>query len=194
MRKTGAAVYDRRSSFSGVLLACDQGVHFFHSVEESNRAAFPTDIRARRHDIFLQGPEWARFSVLTWSIGWLLCAKITLVLSRFTHLAREIMLGLPIATTLLAAHRPEVAVVRSILNATIFGALCIRLSAPRLPAIPGGISMVTGLLMVPMIGSLHGSGIFQGPADLCSREREFDRRGNKNEKCKMELGWGRFVS
>lgn len=93
--------------------------------------------------------ELAKFSILAWAISWLLCAKITLVVSRFTPLAPEIMLSLPIATSFLAMNRPEFAVLLNLLNAVIFGALCVRWQAARLPAILGGISILTALFTMP---------------------------------------------
>ncbi len=93
--------------------------------------------------------ELAKFSVLSWSIAWLLCAKITLVMTRFTRHAPEIMLGLPTATTLLALNRPEIAITLNLLNAAVFGVLCFRWAAPRLPAMLGGISLLLATVMVP---------------------------------------------
>ncbi|HVK59829.1 MAG TPA: hypothetical protein VM735_13670, partial [Candidatus Kapabacteria bacterium] len=93
--------------------------------------------------------ELAKFSVLAWAIGWLLCAKITLLLSRFTPAAPEIMLSLPIAAPLLAWERPGIAVTLHILNAAIFGVLCIRWKGLRIPAILGGVSLLLALFTVP---------------------------------------------
>ena len=93
--------------------------------------------------------ELARFTVLAWAIAWLLCAKITLVMSRFTPAAPEIMLSLPIAISLIGLGRPEVMVVINVLNTTIFAVLCWRWKALRLPAVLGGISLLCALLSVP---------------------------------------------
>jgi hypothetical protein len=93
--------------------------------------------------------ELAKFSVLLWSISWLLCAKITLAVSRFTRYAPELMLALPIAASLLAGKRPGLSIALNILNAAIFVVLCIRVRSIRLPALFGGISMFLALLSVP---------------------------------------------
>jgi hypothetical protein len=93
--------------------------------------------------------ELAKFSVLAWSIAWLLCAKITLAVSRFTRRAPEMMLALPIGASLLALARPEIAVALNTANAAIFAILCLRWKAPRLPAILGGCSLLLALFSIP---------------------------------------------
>lgn len=93
--------------------------------------------------------ELAKFSVLLWSISWLLCAKITLAVSRFTRYAPDIMLALPIGASLLAIKRPELSVLLNLLNGVIFAVVCIRWSPIRLPALFGGFSMFLALLSLP---------------------------------------------
>jgi len=93
--------------------------------------------------------ELAKFSVLGWAIAWLLCAKITLALSRFTPAAPVIMLILPLTTPLLALGSPELAVALNVLNAIIYAVLCLRWNAVRIPAVLGGISLVAAFLLMP---------------------------------------------
>jgi hypothetical protein len=93
--------------------------------------------------------ELAKFSVLAWAIAWLLCAKITLALSRFTPAAPVIMLIVPLLTPFLALGRPELAVTLNVLNAVIYGVLCLRWNAIRIPAVLGGISLVAAFLVMP---------------------------------------------
>ncbi|HEX7859595.1 MAG TPA: hypothetical protein VF773_04670 [Verrucomicrobiae bacterium] len=93
--------------------------------------------------------EVAKFSVLAWAVAWLLCAKITLALSRFTPGAPVVMLSIPVLTPLLALNRPEIAVTLNVLNAAIYGFLCFRWKAVRVPAVLGGVSLLAAVLFVP---------------------------------------------
>ena len=54
-----------------------------------------------------------------------------------------------IASALPAVKRPAIAVTLCALNALIFGTLCFRWSAPRLPAVLGGISIALGCVIMP---------------------------------------------
>jgi hypothetical protein len=93
--------------------------------------------------------ELAKFSVLGWAIAWLLCAKITLALSRFTPAAPVLMLVVPLTTPLLALERPALAVALNVLNAVIYAVLCLRWKAIRIPALLGGLSLVIAFLLTP---------------------------------------------